>query len=300
MVAAIFPVAMMQTKMTQEESASAAIARGGANYLSQQASNVILPATGNAVLPLDQNLAIKGGLILPSDNRYAWIPFYRRGGTINANPQSDWAGNAQIYMIPVAVRAGSTYDKGISPVARDTATATNPSGALPGVTIVDSTSTAIANPDGVDYIEFPADPAGNYQTVAAGAYVIIASTPDRADDLSTSGVNEQVPASGSASHPLGAWARVGHIFRIGTPTTNQPAGATYTQRWALAPGWDYKPELGDYNNAGGADKTDLANDYPLVLNGVNVFVVGRGLDSSGARDANSQDVGAYTTFISIR
>jgi hypothetical protein len=307
MVAAIFPAAMMQTKSTQEESAGASIARGGAGYLNQLANNVTMPATGNEVWALDEVPAIRGGLVLPSDGRYAWVPLYRRAGTpANApgaappNPiPTDWSGTAQIFMIPVAVRTSSVYDKGISRVAKNPGAGVRPS-AVMTAQVVDSTSTL--NTDGVDYIEFPADPAGNYQTVAAGAYVIIASTPDRPDDQTT-GANEQVHASPTAAHPLGAWARVGHIFRIGSATDNQPAGTTYTRRWALAPGWDYKPELGDYNNAGGANKTDTSNDYPLVLAAVNVFVVGRAIDpnsSTGERGANSQDVGAYTSFLSVR
>jgi hypothetical protein len=297
----------VQTKATQEESASAAIARGGANYLAQQATDAILPATGNTVFPLDQAVAIKGGLILPSDNRFAWIPFYRRSGTPNATPLPNWAGNAQIYLIPVAVRASSVFDKGISPVARDAASATNPTGALPGVKIVDGsyTSGTNPNPDQVDYIEFPADPTGNFRTVASGAYVIIASTPDHPASAGPPPVT-QVPPSGTPDHPLGAWARVGHMFRIGSPTDSQPAAsatAGYPLRWSLAPGWDYAPQLGDYNQNGTSLKTDTSNDYPLVLANINVFVVGRGVDpssSTGERGANSQDVGAYTSFISIR
>jgi hypothetical protein len=305
MVAAIFPVAMVQTKATQEESASAAIARGGANYLAQQATDAILPATGNTVFPLDQAVAIKGGLILPSDNRFAWVPFYRRSGTPNANPQPDWSGNAQIYLVPVAVRASSVFDKGISPVARDAASATNPTGALPGVMIVDSTSTAVANPDGVDFIEFPADALGNFRAVASGAYVIVASTPDHPASAGPPPVTQE-PPSGTAAHPLGAGARVGPILRIGSPTDSQPAAsaaAGYPLRWSLAPGWDYAPQLGDYDGNGTSLKTDTSNDYPLVLANLNVFVVGRGIDpssSTGERGANAQDVGAYTSFISIR
>src|SRR5215211_745612 len=96
MVAAIFPVALTQSKLTQEESAGAGIARGGANYLEQLATNGTMPATGIPlkgpriptadpvegceVRVLDGIPAIRGSLLLGADQRYAWIPFYRRTG----------------------------------------------------------------------------------------------------------------------------------------------------------------------------------------------------------------------------
>src|SRR5688572_10520945 len=128
MTAAIFPVALTQTKLTQEESTGASIARGGANFLEQIATNATLPGTGKIakgpkpvgvagtvcnVIALDQNTFIRGGMILSSDPRYAWVPFYRR--------DDSWP-YAQVYMLPVAARNRSSFDKGAPTVIKDPAT----------------------------------------------------------------------------------------------------------------------------------------------------------------------------------
>src|SRR5688572_24912323 len=80
MTAAIFPVALVQTKLTQEETAAASVARGGANYLEQIATNTTLPGTGviargpkpagevragAVVYALDASYQARGGMILP-------------------------------------------------------------------------------------------------------------------------------------------------------------------------------------------------------------------------------------------
>src|SRR5688572_33013541 len=75
MTAAIFPVALTQTKLTQEETAGSGIARGGANFLEQIATDAIMPVSGNQVRALDQVAAARGGLLTSADNRYAWVAF---------------------------------------------------------------------------------------------------------------------------------------------------------------------------------------------------------------------------------
>lgn len=259
MVAAIFPVALLQSKTTQEESAAAAIARGGANYIEQIATDAIMPETGGVVRSLDQLRELRGTLMVTADSRYAWIPFYRRG-----------AGSpfAQVYMLPVAVRNESSYSAGPPPVI-----GTGPAGGARNAdmtaTVYDSTVTVTPpNTDGVDIIEFPADASLNYQAVAEGSYVIIASSPE-------------LPATGQP-------ARVGHIFRIGAATESQPAGP-YPRRWSLVPGSDYVPRTVEL---AGPPVTYVT---PLSLDNVAVFVIGRAnLEGLG------QDVAAYTTFVAIR
>src|SRR5687767_8061173 len=147
MVAAIFPVALMQTKTTQEETTGASIARGGANYLEQVAADATMPGTNGAVISLDRVAAVRGMMALSADSRYAWVPFYRRTGPADATASPF----AQIYMIPVATRNRPIYDKGVPPVVQNL---TN-GAAILMANIVDSTENGLSvNPDGIDYIEF--------------------------------------------------------------------------------------------------------------------------------------------------
>ena len=108
MLAAMFPVAIQQNASTNEETTAASIARGAAQYISTIADRHTMrptdagvttnpppmaPFTGiltTGTLPLPpvaQTIApadvgswndVKGNLILPSDPRYAYVPFYSR------------------------------------------------------------------------------------------------------------------------------------------------------------------------------------------------------------------------------
>jgi type II secretory pathway pseudopilin PulG len=299
MTAAIFPVALTQTKSTQEETAAAGIARGAANALEQIATGATLPATGTmakgpkvpptpgvrcTVAALDQNTFIRGGMILSSDSRYAWVPFYRR--------DSSWP-YAQVYMIPVAARNRSNFDMGAPSVVK--------AGVAPALVANIFDEKDAGNAAQVDYIEFPSgaganDTNDNYTTVGPGAYVIIASAP-------------LAPDASTVYDPTGAHARVGHIFRVGNPTETQPAGTTYPRRWELVPGNDYVPLPVDTNEDGDlADAVDVTEVEARSLAGLSVFVVGRELAdpsvpwnaTTNARDGQGQDIAAYTTFVNIR
>ena len=278
MTAAIFPVALLQSKTSQEETSGAGIARGGANYLDQLANNVSMPATENLVVALDDpstapGKAFYGALLLPGDQRYAWKPFYRRGGDPTADA-STWAPLAQVFMVPVAVRNRSIFDKGVPPVVQN-----NTGGAVLAATIEDDT----VAPEAVDMIEFPEGIAGNdtnnnYTTVTEGSYVIVAAP-------GTSG--------GSAGF-------VGRIYRIGNAVTGNP------RRWALMVPNDFYPER-TYDSTGDGIISS-ADDLITGITNAPVFVVGRSLqDPSLPYDAadnpfegGGQDVAAYTTFVAIR
>jgi type II secretory pathway pseudopilin PulG len=292
MVAAIFPVALMQTKTTQEETAAAAIARGGANYLQSIATDANLPASGNRVRSLAGSNALRGMMTLSGDSRFAWVPFYRRAGTVDpANPltpQPDWSPVAQVYMIPVASRNRGIYDKGSPRVVANYTPGPNYGTSVMIATIADSTSGNGINQDQVDCIEFPSGQASNdtndnYTTVGPGAYVIV----------------DQVPS-------LGGFARNGHMFRIGNPTKTQPSGATYPRRWELVPGMDYTPLLVDLDDDGRAGDASDPGEIPLELVGCSVLVVGREamdptlpVNAGNPREGLGQDISAYTTYVNI-
>jgi Tfp pilus assembly protein PilV len=312
MVAAIFPVAIVQTKLTQEETAGTSIARGAANYVEQISTSAAMPATGMGtdeyretrlpngtivrtrvqndgaqVWALDSQAVFRGSQAVGADARLAWVPFYSREGTRASTTEADWQPYAKLYMIPVAVRARSAYDTGVPRVIQG-------AGGTPVMVanIVDETNGG--NTDRVDYIEFPAgitgnDTEDNYTAVSEGSYVIVAATP--------------LPAPGDLpGDPLGVRARVGHIFRIGSPTDEQPVAGAYPRRWNLTPGYDYVPKPVDSDQDGDIDIT------PTAMNGLSVFVVGRGLRdpslawnaTSNVREGTGQEVGAYVTFVQIR
>lgn len=289
MIAAIFPVALVQSKLTQEESTGASVARGAANYIEQIADATTMPPTpNNTVRSIGQMPQVKGKLLLSADSRIAWVPFYRR----QANSPY-----AQLYMIPTAVRNRSAYDKGgVPPVVQAALPGTPPLAnaadyicdAVLIANVVDET--AAGNTDRVDYIEFPSgvgenDTNENYTTVAEGSYVIISDV----------------------TAPAGADARKGHIFRIGSAAKTQSSPTPYPRRWNLVPGYDYVPLAVDLDNPPDGIQTD-ERPGPLTLNNAKVFVVGRSLadpslafnSTTNQRDGTGQEVGAYTTFIQVR
>jgi prepilin-type N-terminal cleavage/methylation domain-containing protein len=54
--------------------------------------------------------AIKGNVIVPSDPRYAWVPFYSRDSApVTTSHPSGWADSFQLFLIPVRARAFSEY-----------------------------------------------------------------------------------------------------------------------------------------------------------------------------------------------
>jgi hypothetical protein len=116
MVAAIFPVALSQSKTTVEETAASTIARGGVGYLETSIPRGSMPPTGagafsRGVVVAPSPLAmtalwngIKQNLVLPGDGRYGAVVLYRRNGT-TADPSP----YAQVFVLPTVIRNQSTY-----------------------------------------------------------------------------------------------------------------------------------------------------------------------------------------------
>ncbi len=140
MVAAIFPVALQQSKMTQDENASASAAWAKVGEIQNATQNnftPVLPASnwpvtfmattdkGNSLVtvrPVENYTGtltpawsnVRGLEILQDDPRYACVYLYRRAGSpglipppplpLPPNPSTlppDWSGTAQIYCIQV-------------------------------------------------------------------------------------------------------------------------------------------------------------------------------------------------------
>lgn len=115
MIAAIFPVSLSQTRMTNEESFSAAMVRGARRYLEQIADEGTLPPTGPGanVTPAQEptvhafrnniNREFVAAEMVPGiDARYSWMPFYSR---------KEGSPYATVYIFPMQVRAQSRYDR---------------------------------------------------------------------------------------------------------------------------------------------------------------------------------------------
>lgn len=146
MIAAIFPVAISQSKMTLDETAASAVARAKVAEIQGVTYNANTPAApqpwpitfmptgvvnGGAVRPIEnfqqtpQYLAwdqVRGLELLRNDPRYACVVLYRRSGTPVAIPAppvpipaTDWSDTAQIYLIEVTCRGTQRPQMGAFP-----------------------------------------------------------------------------------------------------------------------------------------------------------------------------------------
>ncbi|MGH7213993.1 MAG: PulJ/GspJ family protein [Tepidisphaeraceae bacterium] len=293
MIAAIFPVAIQQTKATTEETQAASTARSAMAMVEQISETGVFPATdlrrsppasgtglrpalsvpannqitaSGVVLSLyDTRLdtatrnalwnAVRGSMILPSDNRVAWTLLFRRDGIYRnsgsaALPTTDTtdvtlqgATIAQLWIIVAQARNRSTYTPVDDAAIPGTPTTPHPQ-------LVPRRLTAELTNGEPDTITFTAGPTG---TVVAGAYMVI---------------SDDGTALGTAN---------GRIYRIGDHVTGDT--------WQLLPG---------------NDMASAAEDIPAP--GAEVFVLGREQTTPGENGTNSfeglaQDVSLITTFI---
>lgn len=198
MVAAMFPVAIQQSRTTTEETAASVIARAAMAHIAQVAQ---APRTGSqpfeGTMPAAQGLAtlddpfwraIHGAMIDQSDPRYAWTALYKR---------SSQSTTAQVYIFVLQARNRPTF--GLNDIIRPTE----------------------APPSNVVY---PAsiEPKLVHIRVEQG-------TPaDRILVLDAAG--DPMPAAAEGAYVI---TRAGsHVFRLGNPV-NRSTGV-----WELAPGND--------------------------------------------------------------
>lgn len=285
MIAAIFPVAIQQSKVTTDESRAAAIARGAVDVIARHAtaSNFIPTSEvdlatmttypgrvfsirnpqygGGTMTPLPAAISppeslwdsLRGNVIVPSDPRYAWIALYRRRGMVGgtADPY------AQVYII-----AAQATDRSIYQPTPDTDASTGDPPVNLQVRPVVVTITDDGGGAGVDTINFT---AGEAAAVAEGCYVIIAD--DGLTGTQTGHMN-------------------GRIYRVG----RNVAGAV----WELIPGFDFQADPGPDNMFGTGD------DITGGLTGANAWVLGRGLTAAGDYEGAAQDIYVYTTYVQVR
>jgi len=270
MIAAIFPVALTQTKLTTEESAAATQTAGAVHYLQQYATDNNLPPTASApnvlgsLQPLpngaDSITAAMGGNVISTANpRQGLIPLYRRS--------VGWP-YAQIVFLPVQSRNRSVYTPGGD---------FGPNNATPltfrvRVLTVANNFRAATRTNPTTQITFNGAQA-DIDALGEGTYIVV----------SEHNVMGSVPQNYLA----------GHIYRLGTkvdPSDNKT--------WNLMPGSDFRVEPGLDGKLSSADDV-------TTMKGATVFFVGRDTDDPGAGASQSptgvaQDVSAFTTFIDLR
>ena len=234
MVAAVFPVAIKQTEETVEETTAASVAKSGASYFGRIGINANFPPTGGKVVAYTGPGAtspfwklLSGNLILPTDSRYAWVPFYSRGVLPSGSP----AAYAQITMVGVQCRNGPNF----------TNADLNTIGAQANLQGRPLTATFASGGAGPDTISFTGAPTG---AVAEGTYVVVA------DDSAT--------PNGAANPPVSC---NGFIYRVGNLISgNQwelmPGGDMKNARYTPAGGVVQVFVVGrGYNNSASGDAT---------------------------------------------
>lgn len=293
LVAAIFPVAIRQTQTSGEETVAATIAKEGVAYLNKYSAqtywtigattpyvpdgkvhpigpNALPSDTAALTTPVNTQLwpLISGNLILPSDDRYAWVPMYRQGvgtgtGKYSALPY------IQLIVIGVQARNRTNYD-GADLVSRPAGTgaptlmarplqatfAQHTPGSADTVTLTDLAANTSATP-----------PTTFLPCANEGAFIVVAN--DNNSDPAVQATN-------------------GWIFRLGN-FISSTTGANASSTWELAPG------------------NDLLNATAIPGGGTNpvvVLIVGAGYDDSNQTTTTYsgpvQDVAAYTTFINTQ
>lgn len=102
LIAGMFPITIMQTQETLDDSVGASVARGAAIVLQVLASEETMPATNGTVVGFNESspAGIAGELICTTNRRFGWVPMYRR----NAGDRF-----AQVFIVATRVRNQSEY-----------------------------------------------------------------------------------------------------------------------------------------------------------------------------------------------
>jgi hypothetical protein len=257
--------------------------------------------------------AIRGNLLVPSDNRFAWVPMYRRDVTyVNTSPPSAPPSgelpidDAQVrkvpspfvilYMIPVTVRNRSTYDPADLTGAIVNLEPRLVSVAVAYKQVVGAYVLEIA-PSQYDINAGTGAPSA-LDSVAEGAVIIIS------DDRIT-----QPPEDRGLMN--------GRTFRVGVrrPDLDSTATLAGAQVWEMAPGSEFTPDPGANGRLafrrnpptpGDSDDIIEIGNTAAVSGGsravgpADALLVGRNITATaGQYEGPAQDVGVYVTFIRV-
>jgi type II secretory pathway pseudopilin PulG len=224
MIAAVFPVAIQQRKLTGEETTAAGSAATGMQVMAQiGAIPGTLPPNGNVVqaLPATTWQLVRGNLVSTTDPRVAWVPLYRRAA---GDP------NAQVFVIGVQVRNASNFTS-----ADVLGTPANLEPRPVKATIVDGAAGV------VDTITF--NPGASTKEAAAGdgAFVVIAN-----DSGNGGWMNGRIYRLGVATglnaneyELIPGWDFSVDAGPDGTPSTGDDVtGITDADAFIIGRGWD--------------------------------------------------------------
>jgi prepilin-type N-terminal cleavage/methylation domain-containing protein len=331
MIAAIFPVAIQQTKATREESGAASMGRTGLSLAEQVFQNSdspapptntfpMLPPTGSAASVTGVVSQLPAGpmpgtayatwqlwrnnAILPQDPRFGFVLLYRRDGNPADPTKLSWSSSAQLYLIQAQARNTPTFrndaaqdDVGAAPIA-------NLQARPIAVQVVDNYQGS-----GTDIISFSASNNAAYAApirdaalgaVVTGAVVIIA--------------DDKIDSTDATSKP-DVGRMNGHIYRVGLQRTDISATA-----WELMPGFDFTPDPGADGvlNGGGSTADDdiygIGNGTTLIAPSkvkttgpAEAWILGRGfMDptttplTADGYGGPGMDIGVFTTWVSVK
>lgn len=267
MVAAMFPVAIQQSRASTNETVAARIADAAREILQANATAGALPQIGGTVQAPHDNLVrrIKNDLIFAADPRYGWTVLYQRG-------TADYA-RVFIVVMQVQNRAAYTGDDLINTSADPIF---NPSTFQPiGVHVF--TAEGDLGPDTIRFTDSdgnPVDPAA----AAEGAVVIIRDD-FREDDPATDFVETRGQLNG-------------RVYRLGRRRQDIGTGV-----WELAPGHDMPYYAGSAAN-------EVIHEIIAGPDPAEAWLIGRGHDNVGTGDpANftgaNQVIAVYQAIIAI-
>lgn len=225
--------------------------------------------------PLTTWASVNHNLILPSDNRFAWYPMYRRDIIWHTVNGTSWtpslAPYAQVIVIGVQNRNQSAYDDtktanaAFPDVQASPLVAAKPGTFEPaqGFAMITAEKPAAGQPSTIQFQNPNADVT---RRAAEGAFVVISSDGQRL--LANEDPRQPTPRYRSMN---------GSVLRLGNSLGNN--------KFELAPGQ-------------GLAQGQVRGD---VLNRATVLVIGRGYRSpaQGVFEGPAQDVAVYTTIVQV-
>jgi prepilin-type N-terminal cleavage/methylation domain-containing protein len=242
---------------------------------------------------------LMGNLILPTDQRYAFVPFYSRLNVPSATVGVAGANYAQVTVIAVQCRNFASY----TPADLRSYNGYGPN--LRGRPLI---ATFTAGGNGPDTIYFQADSAAGTRfvpnpdpvdytgAVGEGSYVIVADDQFTANHLPSNSGQPPVTCNG-------------YVYRVGNPLV-QPNGTRTLNTWELTPGNDMKSCLYAPATTYSSTPAPIHPVAPIPAGTasaqVRVFIVGRGytdptVNSPGNLFAGPvMDIGAFSTFVKIQ
>jgi prepilin-type N-terminal cleavage/methylation domain-containing protein len=307
MVAAIFPAAIQQGKLTNDETNAAAIARGAFNAIDQlpNSSSLFvgtsatsgvgtvsvgrvysfrnpqpssfspkqLPSPGDPFPRPQDELwsAIGGNYLLQSDPRFAWIGLYRRDGDYDRGTGKtvNGSGYAQVFVVPVQVQNRSQFDRSDYYAS--------PAPASPALYNLQARPVTIKVWDKYQGLE--TDMIG-FDTSGSG------SSPEKQDVAAVAEGAYVIVSDDNLAAP-NTGALNGNIYRVGNRRSEFDNTADFPNHdvWELQPGNDYSPTGG----------------LPQHVDSAAAFVIGRSYNANtGTFEGAAQDISIYTTFIQLK